>query len=737
VKIRRLHVALPEDTLERVRTVYFALTIAVSVPYALQLLLSGAPNTTRAAGLATLLALTTYRAIGFRRTRFPLLGDPLESAALVVLGWAIGDITKALPVLFLALNFRAFYGSMRRSLGLTAMYALAVIAGAVVAPAGQSPFAIVFPLIPTVWLNGAFTAYLKRTLVGKTVLERSLRVSEARFRTLVQNSADVILVVGDDGVIRFNTPSASRLLGAPDAGLVGRDLAAIVHPDEVDRVFAIIRDERSVPGTSLELRLLHADGAMWLHVEALIGGRIEGDLAGTVLTLRDVTQRKALEQRLRHEAVHDALTQLPNRAELLRSLEAALEGSAVGGTTVGVLFVDLDDFKTVNDTMGHGAGDQLLVAAARRFRNCVHGDDVVARMGGDEFALLLQRLRTADDAHIVARRVLGALQAPFAIAGRDVFVRASIGIATTDGSSPATATDLLRHADTAMYAAKGNGKGRVESFEPSMGAAIERRAGIEADLRSAIAEGQLFLEYQPIVRLDGQVTGAEGLVRWRHPTRGVVPPLEFIDLAEHAGLAVPLGRFVTERAIRDLAEWRSESAGARAGFRLSVNLSASQLLDREYPAFLASLLSEYQVPSHAIAVEITETVLMQDAPAIGERLAELKRLGIGLALDDFGTGYTSLAYLHQFPIDVLKIDRTFVRDLGIEPKKTALTQSIIGLCASLGFDAVPEGIETQTQRDMLRSYGAEYGQGYLFGRPVSATTFFKSHLSSSAPLIAA
>jgi EAL domain-containing protein (putative c-di-GMP-specific phosphodiesterase class I) len=287
-----------------------------------------------------------------------------------------------------------------------------------------------------------------------------------------------------------------------------------------------------------------------------------------------------------------------------------------------------------------------------------------------------------------------------------------------------------------MYSAKGHGKGRVEVFESAMGDAVERRLAVEADLRRGIAEEELFLEFQPIVRLaDGGLVAAEALVRWRHPVRGVVPPLDFIELAESAGLAVPLSRLVIERAVRTLAEFQ-RAATTPAAFSMGVNLSARQLLDDGLTDFLSRAIAHHDVAPGSLMIEVTETVLMQDAPEIRKQLMELRRLGVRLALDDFGTGYTSLAYLHDFPIDVLKIDRAFVRDLGLDPKKTALARSIIRLSQELGFDTVPEGIETETQRAVLQSYGAEIGQGYLFGRPVGATDFFRLHLAGAGEPIA-
>ncbi|HEV8670322.1 MAG TPA: EAL domain-containing protein [Candidatus Limnocylindria bacterium] len=722
---------LPDDTLERVRTVYLGLTFGVAAPYAVGLLLSGQPMTSQAVGLLTLAALMTYRIAGYRRGGFPVLGDPLEVVATVVLAWAIGDSTRPLPILFLGLNFRAFYGSTRSTVAVTMLYAASVVVAAAIVPGDSNPFASAFTLVPTVLLNGGFANFLKTTLRGKASLERSLRHSEARFRALVQNSADVILVVGPDGVVGFHTSSASSLLGAGEHGLVGRRLADLVHPDDAASVDAVLQNALVAPGGSLELRLLHGDGAMWVHVEALLGGSIEGEIAGTVLTLRDVTQRKALEHRLRYEAVHDSLTQLPNRAEMQRGLSEAIAIASTVGNPLGVLFIDLDDFKAVNDTLGHSAGDQLLVAVARRIRTAVHADDLVARLGGDEFAVLVGRLRTPHDAATVAQRVLAAIQPPFMVAGQEVYVRASIGIATTDGSDGAAAEELIRRADTAMYAAKGHGKGRVEVFESAMGDAVERRLAIEADLRRGIAEEELFLEFQPIVRLaDRGLVAAEALVRWRHPVRGVVPPLDFIELAESAGLAVPLSRLVIERAVRTLAEFR-RAATTPAEFSMGVNLSARQLLDDGLTTFLSGAIAHHDVAPGSLMIEVTETVLMQDAPEIRKRLMELRKLGVRLALDDFGTGYTSLAYLHDFPIDVLKIDRTFVRDLGLDPKKTALARSIIRLSQELGFDTVPEGIETETQRALLQSYGAEIGQGYLFGRPAGVTDFIRLHIAKA------
>jgi diguanylate cyclase (GGDEF)-like protein len=408
-----------------------------------------------------------------------------------------------------------------------------------------------------------------------------------------------------------------------------------------------------------------------------------------------------------HQALHDSLTGLPNRALFLDRLGHALSRRGSGGGEVSVLFCHLHRFKPNNDSLGHEAGDELLVAVARRILACLRGSDTAARLGGDEFVVLLEDVQSVDEAVAVADRIAEAFRTPFAVVGREVYVSASIGIVRGNTQ----AEELLRNADVAMYRAKAEGSGRYAIFEPSMRAEVLDRLELEADLRRAEERGELEVHYQPIVALvDGGLAGFEALARWRHPQRGLVPPPAFIPVAEESDVIHELGRFVLETACRQAARWDVGS--------ITVNLSGRQLERADLVAQVSAVLARSGLPANRLVLEITETVLMHDTEATIDRLAALKALGVRLAVDDFGTGYSSLRYLSRFPIDLLKMAKPFVDGVGTE-QGAALARTIVDLGASLGLEIIAEGIEQGVQLAQLRRLGCEYGQGFLFARPLT------------------
>ena len=413
-----------------------------------------------------------------------------------------------------------------------------------------------------------------------------------------------------------------------------------------------------------------------------------------------------------HQALHDALTGLPNRALFLDRLEHALARATRGGTGVAVLFLDLDRFKTVNDSLGHAAGDQLLCTVAERIAGCMRAADTAARLGGDEFAVLLEDLISTHEAVRVAERIIEALAAPIEVAGREVYIGASIGVA----SGRHGAEDLLRHADVAMYRAKAQGKGRYAMFEEGMQAEVMERLELEADLQRAIDRGELEVFYQPIITLaSGALAGHEALLRWRHPTRGLIAPGAFIPVAEETGLIGPIGEIVLREACRQAAAW------SHAGeLSMNVNLSGRQLEDPGLLETVTAVLRETGLAPGRLVLEITETVLMHDTEATIRRLRALRAIGVRLAVDDFGTGYSSLRYLNRFPLDVLKMAKPFVDGLGDQSEDPALARAIVELGASLGLQIVAEGIEHSAQLAQLRRLGCPLGQGYWFARPMPA-----------------
>ena len=409
-----------------------------------------------------------------------------------------------------------------------------------------------------------------------------------------------------------------------------------------------------------------------------------------------------------HRALHDPLTELPNRSLFLDRLRQAEERAARSGSCVAVLFLDLDGFKTVNDSLGHRSGDELLMGVAVRLAGVLRAGDTAARLGGDEFAMLVEDLPVEREAIIVAERVMAALRAPFAVAGQAVAARASVGVATARGPG----SDLLRDADLAMYQAKADGRDQIVVYNGDMHAAMVERMALERDLRAALDRDELHLEFQPIVDLgDGRVVATEALLRWRHPRRGNVPPLEFVPLAEETGLIVPLGSWVLEAACRAAAGWDDVP--------VSVNVSSVQLRSSHFPATVEAALAAAELPPERLILEITESMLVQDVERTAAQLAELKRLGVRIAIDDFGTGHSSLQYLQRLPIDTLKIPKPFVDELATELGEGVLARAILDLARSFGLQVIAEGIEVEAQRDRLAGLGCTAGQGFLFARPLS------------------
>jgi diguanylate cyclase (GGDEF)-like protein len=421
---------------------------------------------------------------------------------------------------------------------------------------------------------------------------------------------------------------------------------------------------------------------------------------------------------LARQAFRDPLTGLPNRALFIDRLSHALTRRERRREHVAVLFLDLDRFKVINDSLGHGVGDQLLVALSQRLAGCLRPEDTIARLGGDEFAVLLEDVTDASAAVAVAERLGGELTRPFSFEGRELFITASVGIALTTALRT-TPEDLIRDADLAMYHAKARGKARCEVFDHSLSQPAQERMRLELDLRNAIARGDFALHYQPVVSLDtGRIAEVEALVRWRHRERGLLFPAEFIALTEETGLIVSLGRFILREACRQLREWQAATP-AMGPLSMSVNLSARQLQQSDLVEDVAAALAESGIDPAALRLEITETAVMHDAPATLTRLEALRRLGVRLAIDDFGTGYSSLGYLKRFPVDTLKIDRSFVKGLGRDAEDSAIVRAVITVARSLGLSVTAEGIETDEQLAQLRALGCDRGQGYYFARPTA------------------
>jgi len=557
---------------------------------------------------------------------------------------------------------------------------------------------------------------VERVMLSEEVIRRG---SEAYFRTLVQDTSDVILIVGDDGIVRYATPSAASIFGdvAMEGVLLG-DLVAPGERDDLVRALARMREHAGRRSYHEDMRITRRDGVS-VQVEVRCSDlRGESTVGGLVLTWRDVTGQHQLEEELKHRAFHDALTGLPNRLLFQDRAARGLVATRRGGTTAGVLFVDLDDFKIVNDTMGHGVGDELLVAAGTRLSSVVRDSDMAARLGGDEFAVLVEGVADSAAVDAFAERIVTAFGQPFALADGSVLSTATVGVATTQDS--ADVDELLRHADLALYAAKAAGKRQWRRYQPILSAGMVRRREVRAALEEAVKNSEFSLAYQPIVDLtSGQVAGFESLVRWRHAQWGMMQPGQFIELAEETGHIVPLGSWVLGQAAADVAQWVRRLARP-APLYVSVNVSARQFRDPGFVDGVRRVLAESGLAPSALMLELTESVLIRRDERIHYDLAELKAIGVRLAIDDFGTGYSSLSYLRELPFDVLKIDKSFIDGIATSDQGLALVEGINRIAGTLHLTVIAEGIEAELQRDLLVSMGCQYGQGYLLAMPVEA-----------------
>jgi diguanylate cyclase (GGDEF)-like protein/PAS domain S-box-containing protein len=558
----------------------------------------------------------------------------------------------------------------------------------------------------------------ERTL-DELVLKRTITIGtrEKWFRSLVQNSSDVITVVDVRGVIRYLTPSVTPILGHDPQQLVGTRFTALLRPGDARRLDAALASAARSPGrpTTLDFPIWTTSGA-WRDSETTVTSLIhDPDIRGLVLNTRDVSERRRLEEQLTLQAYSDGLTGLANRSRFRARVETALK-VALARAEVGVLFLDLDGFKAVNDAQGHHVGDELLGIVAKRLTNSVRPGDLVARLGGDEFAILVTGPDAEEGAIWAAERVRRALAAPFVLDGRELALGASTGIAISD-TGEETADQLLRNADLAMYRAKSRRNQSFVRFEAEMHDALLARMKAESDLRQAVTRGDLVMYYQPVVELSSRtVVGVEALVRWQHHERGIISPADFIDLAEETGLVGEIGRWALEESCRQGARWQKHAAPG-GHFKMAVNVSARQF-DAALPRQVRDILSSTGMPGQALTLEMTESVLMDRTDEVVELLRRMKTLGLQVAVDDFGTGYSSLSYLSRFPVDILKIDKSFVQHLGNDSGKGELVHTIVRLGESLRLDTVAEGIETAAQCAALTAMGCIFGQGYLFSRPL-------------------
>ncbi len=551
--------------------------------------------------------------------------------------------------------------------------------------------------------------------------ERAARSSEERFRALVQCASDAILVLGADERVVYASPAASRIFRVPAERMLARTIPEFVTLSEPKDYRAIIDEARGRPASHTPPRawsFVCAEGAQVRLESTAADLTADEHVGGIVVNTRDVSDRHALEVQLMHQAFHDGLTGLPNRALFRDRVDHALARAWRSTHRVAVLFVDLDHFKTVNDSIGHDQGDRLLVSAAQRLGRCLRAGDTAARLGGDEFGVLLEGIQDVEQIHAVCDRITAALRSPFALTEREATISGSIGVAlAVDGDD---ADVLLRNADVAMYHAKESGRGRYRVFESSMHAVALARLDLREALGHAIDRDELTVCYQPLVDLvTREIRGVEALCRWTRRGGESVSPTVFIPIAEATGQIVPVGRYVLERACRDARAWIERMPPGRP-FSVTVNLSVRQLQDEALVDDVRRVLAESRLSPSSLVLELTESVLAQDADAILAALTSLKCLGVRLAIDDFGTGYSSLAYLRRFPIDILKVAKSFVDDIRDDGEGEALAKTILSMAANLSLDTVAEGIETSVQADKLQSLGCRLGQGYLFAPALPA-----------------
>ncbi len=592
---------------------------------------------------------------------------------------------------------------------------------------GIYAFIATMPIIAIVYLT--YRTYLKNIEASEAQAHQAkqhlaeLQESEERFRSSFDYAPIGMALGTPDGQLLQVNHSLCEIVGYSEDELVGMNLQAITHPDNLKDFLCYIGQvlDGKLFTRQMEKRYLHKQGqAVWVSVSISLVRDSNGDPLHLVFQIQDITTRKGAEERLLHEAFHDALTELPNRSMFMEQLTVALENTDRGaGNMIAVLFLDLDRFKVINDSIGHMIGNQLLIAIAQKLRKCVRPEDTVARLGGDEFTILLNGLRDKVEAIEVAERIQAQVAQPFNLSGYETFTTASIGIAFSN-SNLDRPDDLLRDADTAMYQAKSLGKARYTIFDKDMHARAMSLLQLETDMRRAIDRQEFVVNYQPIVSLEtGRLTGFEALVRWGHPERGPILPSEFIAVAEETGFILPIGEWVLREACRQMHFWQ-EKLSLNTPLSISINISNRQFTHSNLLEKIMQTLSETKLDPRSLKLEITESVMMENIEVTTAVLKQLQSIGVEFSIDDFGTGYSSLSCLHKLPIDTLKIDRSFVGRIGENSENKEIVRTIITLAQSLGMGVVAEGIETKEQLERLRELKCPNGQGYLFSRPLDA-----------------
>jgi diguanylate cyclase (GGDEF)-like protein/PAS domain S-box-containing protein len=567
----------------------------------------------------------------------------------------------------------------------------------------------------------ALNAELETVHHAQHDLTERLRLSEGMVSVLGEHSSDLTYIVNANGKFTYASPSICKLTSYDPDEILLAELGAFIHVDDVKMVTEAISDAFKEPGTSIPIndhRVRHRD-LKWLYFEGTaMCIPDDGDINGVVISCHDVTERKRQEETIYRQANYDTLTGLPNRLMFADRLATALLRGRREKHHVGLLFIDLDGFKKINDTLGHNAGDDLLKEVSARLSDCVRQDDTIARLGGDEFTVILPNIRGPHDTEVVAKKIIEQVREPIYLGENEVYISASIGITLYPDDAEDEET-LIKHADTAMYEAKAAGRRTYKFFTANMNKVAQEKMALETELRAAIENDEFDIRYQPIFNLNtNKITGAEALVRWSHPTRGITSPDMFIPLAEEQGLIVPIGEWVLRTACTKANHWRQSG---RDDLQMAINISPRQCQEPGFEDMVDVILEETQLPPSCITLEITENVFIEGAheSAIAA-LNNCRKKGMLLSLDDFGTGYSSLSYLKRFPVDVLKIDREFVSDVTTAAKDQALCQAVIAMAHAFDLNVVGEGVETMEHAKILRDMGCDRAQGYLISKPLMA-----------------
>jgi diguanylate cyclase (GGDEF)-like protein/PAS domain S-box-containing protein len=588
-----------------------------------------------------------------------------------------------------------------------------------------------------------YRTYLKRIEASARHAEHAeslataVKESEERFRVAFDHATGMALATSDGQWLRVNS-SLCKMLAYSEAELLGTSLSSITHPDDAGWMNEQIINlhHGSISSIQMEQRCLRSDGQIiWVLLSVTKVAETRSAFANLILQMQDMTDRKQAEEQLVHDAFHDALTGLPNRALFMDHLRKSVaRWKRKKQSAFAVLFLDLDEFKKINDTLGHMEGDRLLVEISRRLSSIVRPSDTVARLGGDEFTILLDDLNSPEEAIVAVKRLVRKLAEPISLSGREVVVTASIGVALS-AAGYEHPEELLRDADVAMYRAKDSGRARYEVFDGAMNERVESQLQLEADLKRAVERAELALEYQPIVELEtGRIAGFEALLRWQHPKRGMISPLDFISVAEETGAIVPIGEWVLEQGCRQIREWQ-KSCPQDPPLYISINLSVRQFTEHLVEQ-VAIALDRTGLNPASLRLEITESMLMNGESAI-RMLSHLHALGVGISIDDFGTGYSSLSYLHRLPISMLKIDQSFVNSMSQNKESLEIVRTIVTLSQSLNLKIVAEGIETEDQLEKLRELKCDYGQGFFFSKALTvewaASLLFANSTYESPP----